>query len=67
MKASRQRRRNLLRSLDNSVVTDDMDRDEFLQSIHQIHGELCELDEVVSTECLTTVILDALPAKKDPS
>ena len=59
---SRQRRRTLLRLLDNSVMKPDTDPDVFLSEINQIRDELSVLDETVSTERLTTIILDALPA-----
>ena len=60
---SRQRRRTLLRRLDNSVMKPDTDPDVFLSEINLIRDELGVLYEAVSTECLTTIILDALPAK----
>ena len=59
---SRQRRRTLLRRLDNSVMKPDTDPDVFLSEINQICNELGALDETISTERLTTIILDALPA-----
>ena len=59
---SRQRRRTLLRRLDNSVMKSDTDPDVFLSEINQIRDELAVLDEEISTECLTTIILDVLPA-----
>ncbi|CAN0268098.1 unnamed protein product, partial [Ascophyllum nodosum] len=60
---SRQRRRTLLRRLDNSVMKSDTDPDVFLSEINQIRDELGVLDETISTERLTTMILDALPAE----
>ena len=59
----RQRRRTLLRRLDNSVMEPDTDPDVFLSEINQMRDELGVLDEMVSTEHLTTIILDALPAE----
>ena len=59
---SRQRRRTLLRRLDNSVMKSDTDPDVFLSDINQICNELGALDETPSTERMTTTILDALPA-----
>ena len=41
----------------------DTDPDVFLSEQNQIRHELGVLDETVSTECLTTIILDALPAE----
>ena len=60
---SRQRRRTLLRRLDNSVMKPDTDPDVFLSEIHQIRDELGGFDETISMERLTTIILDALPAE----
>ena len=40
----------------------DTDPDVFLSEINQVRDELGVLDETVSTEHLTTIILDALPA-----
>ena len=60
---SRQRRRTLLRRLDSSGMKPDTDPDVFLSEINQIRDELGVLDETVSTERLTTIILDALPAE----
>ena len=40
----------------------DTDPDVFLSGINQIRDDLRVLDETVSTERLTTIILDALPA-----
>ena len=39
------------------------DPDVFLSEINQIRDELGVLDETISTERLTTMILDALPAE----
>ena len=61
--SSRQRRRTLLRRLDKSVMKPDTDPDAFLSEINQICDELGILDKTVSTECLTTITLDALPAE----
>ena len=41
----------------------DTDPDVFLSEINQIRDELDVLDETVSTERLTTIIIDALPAE----
>ena len=41
----------------------DTDPDVFLSEINQIRDELGVLDKTVSTERLTTVIIDALPAE----
>ena len=41
----------------------DTDPDVFLSEINQMRDELGVLDETVSTEHLTTIILDALPAE----
>ena len=60
---SRQRRRTLLRRLNNSVMKPDTDPDVFLSEINQIRDELGVLDETISTERLATIILDALPAE----
>ena len=60
---SRQRRRTLLRQVDNSVMEPDTDPDAFPSEINQTCDELGVLDETVSTERLTTIILDALPAE----
>ena len=59
---SRQRRQTLLRRLDNSVMKSDTDPDVVLSEINQICNELGALHETISTERLTTIILDALPA-----
>ena len=44
------------------MIKPDTDPDAFLPEINQIRDELGVLDETVSTERLTTIILDALPA-----
>ena len=62
---SRQRRQTLLRRLDNSinsVMKPDTDPDDFPSETNQIRDELGALNETISTERLTTIILDALPA-----
>ena len=56
-----QRRRTLLRHLDD--MKPDTDLDIFLSETNQIRDELSVLDETVSTERLTTIILDVLPAE----
>ena len=60
---SRQRRRTLLRRIDNSVMKPDTDPDVFLLEINKMRDELDVLDEIVSTERLTAIVLDTLPAK----
>ena len=57
---SRQRRRTLLRRLDNSEMKPDTDPAVSLSEMYQIRDELDVLDETVSTDRLTTIILDAL-------
>ena len=42
----------------------DTDPDVFLLEIYQLRDELSDLDELVSNERLTTIIIDALPAEK---
>ena len=59
----RQRKRTLLRRLDNSVMKPGNDPDVILSEINQIRDELGVLDKTVSTERLTTLILDASPAE----
>ena len=49
--------------IDNSVMQVDTDSDVILSEINQIRDELNVLDGAVSTERLTTIILDALPAE----
>ena len=57
---SRQRRRTLLRRLDNSVMRSDIDPDAFLSNVFQLRDELDDLGEIVTGERLTTINLDAL-------
>ena len=45
----------------------DTDPDVFLSEIHQTRDELSDLDEIVSTERLTTIILDAFPVERYPT
>ena len=45
------------------MIKPDTDPDVFLSEINQIRDELDVLGETVSTERLTTIILDALPAE----
>ena len=52
-----------MRRLDNSLMKADPDIDVFLSKINQIRDEKSVLDEVVSTERLATIILDALPSE----
>ena len=52
-----------MRRLDNSVMKPDSDSDILMSEINQIRDELGVFDETVSTERLTTIILDALPAE----
>ena len=59
--ASPQRRWTLLRRLDNSVMSSDIDPDVFLSQVYQLHDEFGDLGEIVTNEPLTTAILDALP------
>ena len=61
--SSWQRRRIILRRLDSSVLKPDIDSDVFSSVINQTRNELSVLDEAVSTERLTTIILNALPAE----
>ena len=49
--------------LDNIMTTTDTDPDVFLSEMNQLRDEFCDLDEVVSTERLTALILDTLPTK----
>ena len=42
----------------------DTDPDVFLSEVHQLRDEVRNLGKVVSTERLTTIILDALPAEE---
>ena len=42
----------------------DTECDVFLSEIYQLRPELSDLDEVVSTKCLTTMLLDALQVEK---
>ena len=58
---SRQRRRTLLRRLDNSEMRSDIDPDAFLSEVFQLRDELNDLGETVTDEPLTAIILDALP------
>ena len=60
---SGQRRRTLLRHLDNSMIKPDTDPNVFLSEINQIRDELSVLDETVSTGRLTTILVVALPAE----
>ena len=57
----RQRRLTRLRRSDNSVIRSDIDPDLFLLEVFQLRDELNDLCEAVTDECLTTIILDALP------
>ena len=45
------------------MVKPDSDPDVFLSTTNQIRDELGVLDETISMEPLTTIILDALPAE----
>ncbi|CAN0410988.1 unnamed protein product, partial [Ascophyllum nodosum] len=58
---SRQRRRTLLRRLDNSVMRSDIDPNVFLSEVFQLREELDDLGEKITDESLTTIILDVLP------
>ena len=44
------------------MVKVDTDPDVFLSEINQIRDELTDLNQVISSEHLTTIIHDALPA-----
>ena len=57
-------RRTLLRRLDISVMRVDIHPDVFISEVYKLRDKLSDFDEVVSTERLTTIILDALPAEK---
>ena len=52
-----------MRRLHNSVMKPDTDTDVFMSEMNQIRDELGVFGETVSTERLTTIILDALPAE----
>ena len=58
---SRQRKRTRLRRLDNIVMRFDTNHEVFSSDVLQLRDELIDLDEVVSNDRLTTIILDALP------
>ena len=59
---SRQRRRTLLRQLDNSVMRSKIDPDMFFLEVFQLRDELSDLGgETVTDERLTPIILDVLP------
>ena len=45
------------------MMKPDTDPDVFLSEINQIRDEFGVLDDTVSTERLTTIVLDALPAE----
>ena len=51
----------LLRWLDNSVMTSDIDPDMFISAVFQLRCKLSDLGEIVSNQQLRTIILDALP------
>ena len=59
--SSRQRRRTLLRRLDNSSMRPDINPDVFFSEVFQLSDELRDLGEAVSDERLTAIFLDALP------
>ena len=61
---SRQRRRTLLRRLDNSVMRANTNPDMFLSEVFQLRDELSDLGEVIYNELLTTIVRDALPTEK---
>ena len=46
------------------VMRADTDFDAFLSEVYQLRNELSDLVEVMSTELLTTIVLDALPVGK---
>ena len=61
---SRQRGRTLLHRLDNNVIKADTNSDTFRSEVCQLRDELNDLDEVVSTERLTAINVDALPDRR---
>ena len=60
----RQRRQTPLRRLDNIVMRADTDPDVFMSEVYQLCSELRALGKALVSECLTTIILDALLADK---
>ena len=48
-------------------MTPDIDADVFFSEVFQLRDKLSDLGEVVSSERLTTIILDALPEEKNPT
>ena len=46
------------------MIRADTVSDVFLSEVYQLHDEVSDLGEVVSTEHLTTIVLDTLPAKE---
>ena len=64
LNTSRQRGQTLLLHLNNRVMKADTDLDVLLSKTYQLRDGFSNLDEVVSTERLTTIILDALPAER---
>ena len=56
----RQRSRAMLRRLDDSVMSSDIDPDAFLSRVSQLRDEFGDLGEIVSNERLAIAILDAV-------
>ena len=61
---SRQRRRTLLRRLDNSVMRSDIDPDVFLSEVFQLRDELNDLGETITDEPLTTTVSSYMRSQK---
>ncbi|CAM9980923.1 unnamed protein product, partial [Sphacelaria rigidula] len=58
--SSKQRRRILMRQLDNLTMSQGEDPDVFLSNIYQIKDELNNMNESVSDERLTDIIIEGL-------
>ena len=56
---SRERRQTLLRCLANSVMKADTDPDVFMSETYQLRYDFSDLDELVTTERLTIIIIGA--------
>ena len=52
--------------LDNSVMKACTDLDVFMSKMYQLRDKLSDLDEVIFTEHLTNIILNALPVNIYP-
>ena len=48
------------------MMKSDIDPDVFLSEVFQLFDELIDLGEAVTDECLTTIILNALPEERCP-